>query len=128
MVPQGDDTNGRLGVLLEAGLNINLANDTLSVTLEDQPSVTVWTIKPPAGPTLFTPQVLSQLLESGLWPKLKSGIENALALKLPLPPLNSIASAAPSLAGLQLTTGLNSRVAYRDGYLVLDAQIEGTLP
>ena len=128
MVPQGSDTNGRLGVLIEAGLNVGLANDTLSLTLADTPSVTVWTIKPAAGATIFTPQVLSDLLETALWPQLKSGIDNALSIKLPLPPLDSLASLAPSLAGLALTTGLNQRVAYRDGYLVLDAQIVATLP
>jgi hypothetical protein len=128
MVPRGDDTNGRLGVLLEAGLSIDLANDTLSLKLADKPSVTVWTIKSPAGPTLFTAPVVSDLLVNDLWPKLKAQFAKALAIKLPLPPLDSIASVAPSLAGLQLTTGLNRRIAYRDGFLVLDARIEATLP
>ena len=128
MVPQANDANGRFGVLLESGLNIDLASDTLSLTLATTPTVTVWTIKPPSGPSLFTPQVLSDVLTTSVWPTLRDGITKALAIKLPLPPLDSIASLAPSLTGLQLTTGLNRRVAYRDGYLVLDAKIEGLLP
>jgi hypothetical protein len=78
--------------------------------------------------TIYTPQFLSNLIETALWPKLQAGIANALAIKLPIPPLGSIANAAPSLAGLALTTGLNRRVAYRDGYLILDAKVEATLP
>jgi hypothetical protein len=128
MVPQANDANGRFGVLLESGLNIDLASDTLSLTLATTPTVTVWTIAPPSGPSLFTPQVLSDVLTTSVWPTLRDGITKALALTLPLPPLDSLASVAPSLAGLQLTTGLNGRVAYRDGYLVLDAKIEGLLP
>jgi hypothetical protein len=128
MVPQASDANGRFGVLLESGLNVDLANDTLSLTLASTPTVTVWTIKPPSGPSFFTPQVLSDVLTSSIWPTLRDGITKALAIKLPLPPLGSIASVAPSLTGLQLTTGLNRRVAYRDGFLVLDARIEGLLP
>jgi hypothetical protein len=128
MLPGGEEANGRLGVLIEAGLDIDLADDTLRLTLADKPAVTVWTIKAPPGPSFFTPQVLSDVLTNTLWPKLRDGIANALALKLPLPPLGSIASVAPSLSGLALTTGLNRRVAYRNGFLVLDAKIEGAVP
>jgi hypothetical protein len=128
MLPGGDEANGRLGVLMEAGLSIDLANDTLSLKLADKPKVTVWTIKEPPGPTIFTPQVINDMLSNTLWPKLRDGITNALAIKLPLPPLGSIASVAPSLAGLKLQTGLNRRVAYRNGFLVLDAKIEAALP
>jgi hypothetical protein len=109
-------------------LNIDLANDTLSLTLAKTPAVTVWTIKPPSGASLFTPQVLSDVLTSSVWPNLRDGITKALAIKLPLPSLGSIASVSPSLTGLALTTGLNRRVAYRDGFLVLDAKIEGVVP
>ena len=42
--------------------------------------------------------------------------------------LHSIASVAPSLAGLALTTGMNGKVAYRSGFVVLDANVAATLP
>jgi Glucodextranase, domain B len=128
MLPRGDEANGRLGVLFEAGLDVELVDDTLRLKLADKPVVTVWTIKAPPGPSIFTPQVLSDVLTNGLWPKLRDGITGALAIKLPLPPLGSIASVAPSLAKLTLATGLNRKLAYRNGFLVLDAKIEGTLP
>jgi hypothetical protein len=128
LAPAGDDSNGRFGVLIEAGLNVALANDTLSLTLDATPSVTVWNIKPTPRVTIYTPQFLSNQIQTALWPKLQAGIANALKIKLPIPPLGSIANAAPSLAGLTLTTGLNRRVAYRDGYLILDAKVEATLP
>ncbi len=128
MIPGGDENNGRLGVLLEAGVSIELADDTLHLKLADKPVVTVWTIKPPPGDTLFTPQVIKDILTNGLWPKLRDGITSGLAIKLPLPALGSVASVAPSLSGLTLKTGLNRRVAYRNGFVVLDAKIEGALP
>jgi hypothetical protein len=128
MLPGGDEANGRLGVLLEAGVSIALVDDTLSLKLADKPVVTVWTIKEPPAATLFTPQLIKDTLTNALWPKLRDGITNGLAIKLPLPPLGSIASVAPSLSGLALQTGLNRRVAYRNGFLVLDAKIEGLLP
>jgi hypothetical protein len=122
MLPGGDEANGRLGVLLEAGLSIELADDTLHLKLAEKPIVTVWTIKEPPGPSLFTPKVLNDMLSNTLWPKLRDGIMSALAIKLPLPSLGSV------LPGLTLKTGLNRRVAYRNGFLVLDAKIEGALP
>lgn len=128
MLPGGDEANGRLGVLLEAGVSVELTDDTLHLKLADKPVVTVWTIKEPPGTTLFTPQLIRDTLTNALWPKLRDGITNGLAIKLPLPPLGSLASVAPSLAGLTLKTGLNRRVAYRNGFVVLDAKIEGALP
>ena len=128
LLPLGDEKNGRLGVLLEAGLSIELADDTLRLKLAEKPIVTVWTIKPPAGASLFTPQAIQDLLTTALWPKLRDGITSGLSITLPLPALGSIASVAPSLTGLTLKTGLNRRVAYRNGFVVLDAKIEAVLP
>jgi hypothetical protein len=128
LLPGGVETNGRLGVLIEAGLSIELGDDTLKLKLADKPTTTVWTIKPPPGETLFTPQVIKDLLNKELWPKLRDGITSGLAIKLPLPPLDAIAGVAPTLTGLKLKTGTNRRVAYRSGFLVLDAKLEGLLP
>lgn len=128
LVPGGDEANGRLGVLLEAGLSLDFADDTLRLKLAEAPAVTVWTIKEPEGTTLFKPEVIKGMLAESLWPKLRDGITSGLAIKLPLPPLDAIASGAPSLSGLALKTGLNRRVAYRNGFLVLDAKIEAVLP
>jgi hypothetical protein len=128
LLPGGDEANGRLGVLLEAGLSIELADDTLRLKLADKPTLTVWTIKAQPEQSLFKPQLVKDLLNDALWPKLRDGITSGLSIKLPLPALGSIASVAPSLTGLTLKTGLNRRVAYRNGFLVLDAKIEGALP
>lgn len=128
MVPGGDDAQGRLGVLMEAGVSIDFADDTLKLKLADKPTVKVWTIKEPPGATLFTPQVINDMLSNALWPKLRDGITNGLSIKLPLPALDGVATIAPSLTGLKLKTGLNRRVVYRNGFLVLDAKLEGFLP
>ena len=128
VIPNGSAFNGRLGVLVEAGLSIDLANDTLTLKLSPTPSVTTWVIDEPMGVTLYTPDFLRSLFLEVLWPKLQGGIEGALAIQLPIPPLDSIASVAPSLAGLTLTTGMNGKVAYRSGFLVLDANVAATLP
>jgi hypothetical protein len=128
VVPNGDMTNGRLGVLIEAGFDVNLANNALNVKLSDTPKVTVWTIQPPQSTTLFTPAFLTTLIQGTVWPKLQAGIGGALTIMLPIPPLDAIASIAPSLAGLQLTVGLNHKIDYRNGFLVLDADIAATLP
>ncbi|MDB4934623.1 MAG: hypothetical protein JWP87_1595, partial [Labilithrix sp.] len=68
------------------------------------------------------------MLTSSLWPKLRDGITNGLSIKLPLPALGAIASVAPNLSGLAPKTGLNRRIAYRNGFVVLDAKLEGVLP
>ena len=128
MVPGGDDAQGRLGVLMEAGVSIDFADDTLKLKLAEKPVVKVWTIKAPPGPSLFTPQVINDMLSNALWPKLRDGITNGLSIKLPLPALDGVATIAPSLTGLKLKTGLNRRVVYRNGFLVLDAKLEGFLP
>ncbi len=129
LVPNGDPTKGRLGAFIEAGLNVNLSNDTLSVTVSDTPKVIVWTITPAqTAVTLFTPQFITSIIQGTLWPKLQSGIQGALSIQLPIPPLGALASLAPSLSGLTLTTSLNQKIAYRSGFLVLDADIAATLP
>lgn len=129
LLPGGDEANGRLGVLLEAGLSIELANDTLKLKLADKPVITVWTIKPAASETtLFTPETVRNMLNEALWPKLRDGITSGLQIKLPIPSLAAVGGVAPTLTGLALKTGLNRRVAYRNGFLVLDAKIEGVLP
>jgi hypothetical protein len=129
VIPQGDQANnGRLGVLVEAGLNIALDQDTLRLKISTMPRVTTWIIDEPAGTTLYTPEFLKDVFHDVVWPKLQGGIESALAIKLPIPPLDAIATVAPSLSGLELTTGLNRRVAYRNGFLVLDAKVDATLP
>lgn len=128
LVPGGVESNGRLGVLLEAGLSIDFADDTLRLKLAEKPVVTVWTIKPPPGETLFTPQLIRDILTNELWPKLRDGITKGLSIKLPLPALGAIASVAPNLSGLTLKTGLNRRVVYRNGFVVLDAKIDAVLP
>lgn len=128
LVPGGDDAQGRLGVLLEAGLSLDFADDTLRLKLAEMPTVTVWTIKEPAGATLFKPEVIRGMLTDSLWPKLRDGITSGLSIKLPIPALGAIASVAPNLAGLTLKTGLNRRVAYRNGFIVLDAKIDAVLP
>jgi hypothetical protein len=73
-------------------------------------------------------EVIKDMLTSSLWPKLRDGITNGLSIKLPLPALGAIASVAPNLSGLALKTGLNRRIAYRNGFVVLDAKLEGVLP
>lgn len=129
LVGGGDEAaNGRLGVLLEAGVSIALVDDTLRLKLADQPSITVWTITEPQGTTLITPQFVRDVVNQLLWPQLRDGITAGLAIKLPVPPLDAIAGVAPSLAGLKLTTGLQRRPAYRNGFIVLDARIEAVLP
>lgn len=128
LVPGGDEAQGRLGVLLEAGVSLDFADDTLRLKIAETPAVTVWTIKEPAGATLFKPEVIKGMLAESLWPKLRDGITSGLSIKLPLPALDAIASVSPNLSGLALKTGLNRRVAYRNGFLVLDAKIEAALP
>ena len=115
-------------MLLEAGLSLDFADNTLRLKLVETPAVTVWTIKEPAGATLFKPEVIKGMLTDSLWPKLRDGITSGLSIKLPIPALDAIANVAPNLAGLTLKTGLNRRVAYRNGFLVLDAKIDAVLP
>jgi hypothetical protein len=117
----------RYAVSLEAGVDVNLEDNHLSVDVAEEPTVTVWTLQPPSNPRLLTPDTVRTLLLD-LWPDLRDGVAGSLAFDLPIPSLGDLGGVAPDLAGLELSLGLNERMRQRRGVLILDASLTGTLP
>ncbi|MFK7986389.1 MAG: hypothetical protein AB8I08_10185 [Sandaracinaceae bacterium] len=118
----------RYAVSIEAGVTVDLTDNTLTIDLAEEPVLRVWTIVPPEDDRLLNEALVSDIL-LGLWPDLRESIAGGLALELPLPSLGDLGGLAPDLAGLELTIGMTERARSRGtgGTLVLDAALTGQL-
>ncbi|MGE0788417.1 MAG: hypothetical protein AB7S26_22270 [Sandaracinaceae bacterium] len=117
----------RYGLALDAGLNIDVRDNLLSVTIAETPNLRIWTLVPPSNPRLLTEDTMRELL-LGLWPMLSSSLAGGLNIDLPIPALGDLGGLSPDLAGLQLELSALGRVRPRRDVLELEAALVGTLP
>lgn len=117
----------RYAVSLEAGVDLDLSDNHLSIAIADEPTVNVWTLVPPSNPRALTADTVRTLLLD-LWPDLRDSVAGSLSFDLPIPGLGDLGGFAPDLAALTLSLDLNEPMRPRRGVLVLDASLTGTLP
>jgi hypothetical protein len=118
----------RFGVQIGAGIDIQLADNRLALTIAEEPVLRVWAIELAEDESIVTPEVVTALIND-LWPDLRSSIGDSLSLELPIPPLDGLAGVAPDLATFQLTLGeTDPRLHPRGELVILDAAITGRVP
>lgn len=117
----------RFAVSIDAGVNLNVIANSVSIDIAEEPTLRVWTLQPPSNPRLLTSDTVETLLLD-LWPDLRESVAGGLSLDLPLPALGDLGGLAPGLAGLTLELSMTERVRPRRGMLELEAQLLGTLP
>ncbi len=117
------------GVLLRAGVNISLENNQLNLTISQEPDITIWVIDTEDGkPATLGEDQLTVLFQEVLWPQLTESIGEGLSLPIPALEISQLGMYAPSLSNLDLQFQEVDSVEVRQGYLIIQANIQGELP
>jgi hypothetical protein len=114
------------GMTLEAGLDLGLAENRLTVTIAEEPFIRTWALDDDSERALSS-DTLEMLLLTMLWPSLRSSLADGLSLELPLPPPDALAALSPELAGLALSLSQTAPVELRGETLVIEGSLEGSL-
>lgn len=117
----------RFGVSVDAGVNIEVADNRIALAIAETPRIRVWTLVAPSNPRLLSAETVRSLLVD-LWPDLRASVADGLAFELPLPALGDLGGLTPDLAGLTLELESTDRVYPRGGVLILDARLVGRVP
>ena len=118
----------RFGIVLEAGVDITVADNVITLGVSETPTIYVYENAVPTEFTIIDTGLVETLL-AGLWPDLRDALVSGLAITLPIPPIDGLATIAPALAGFTLTLDETSARLYPRGeLLLLDARFEGRLP
>lgn len=117
------------GVLLRAGVDLSLEQNQLSLTISEDPEVIIWIIGTEDGrPATLDAEQLTVLFEDVLWPQITESLGEGLALPLPALDISNLGGFAPSLSDLTLQFQEVRELEVRDGFLILQANLEGELP
>jgi hypothetical protein len=120
--------NTRFGITLEAGITVGVQGGKIAIAIAEQPFIRVWTIETDAEEPVLNNDLLKSLLTSQLWPQLRGAFADGLSFDLPIPDISGLTSIAPALAGFQLSIAQVGTVTVRNGILVLEAELLGSLP
>ena len=115
------------GMTLEAGIDLALVDNRLTLTIAETPFIRVWALNP-ASERALSSEALEELLLAMLWPSLSSSLGEGLSLELPIPAPDALTDLAPSLAGLSLSLSMTERIGLRDETLVIEGGLMGVLP
>lgn len=117
------------GVSIGAGVDLSLENNELKLTISDEPQITIWVIGTEDGKTAtLGADELTGLFEDLLWPQITSSLGEGLSLPLPVLDLSQLGTYAPSLNAFELNFEQLERIDTRDGFIVIHANLAGTLP
>jgi hypothetical protein len=117
----------RYGMTLEAGIDLALVDNRLTLTIAETPFIRVWAMDV-ASERALSAESLEELLLAMLWPSLRSSLADGLSLELPIPAPDALTELAPSLAGLSLSLSMTERIGLRDETLVIEGGLMGILP
>jgi hypothetical protein len=107
-----------------AGARIKIAGGTVSLAIQMTPDLRVWETSAMPGGTL-TPDLVSSLISTSVWPQLFGAIGSKLTFQLPLPDLAALGltDLAPALASAQLSLQAGPRPTVTRSELVLGADL-----
>lgn len=107
-----------------AGARIKIAGGTVSLAIQMTPDLRVWETSAMPGGTL-TPDIVSSLISTSVWPQLFGAIGSNLTFQLPLPDLAALGltDLAPALASAQLSLQAGPRPTVTRSELVLGADL-----
>lgn len=117
----------KYGVFIETGMELVLVDNALTVQVSDTPVIRTWLISKSDDDTILNPGVLEDLVLSLVYPQLIDAVSNGLALELPALDLSGLGNLAPPLANLVLNFNEVRPIDYRDGHIMIDAELEGRL-
>lgn len=117
----------RYGMTLEAGIDLALVDNRLTLTIAETPFIRVWAMDT-ASERSLPAESLEELLLAMLWPSLRSSLADGLSLELPIPAPDALTELAPTLSGLSLSLSMTERISLRDETLVIEGGLMGVLP
>ncbi|HEY0989010.1 MAG TPA: hypothetical protein VGD80_18205, partial [Kofleriaceae bacterium] len=114
------------GLNASAGARIEVDGSTVSLKIQMTPDLKVWT----TAPGSLTPETVTTLISTLIWPMLFGAIGDNLKIQLPLPDLATLglADLAPGLADAQLLLQMRQRPTFSAGHLVLGADLTLATP
>jgi hypothetical protein len=114
------------GVNISAGARVVVSGTTVSLVLQQEPTVTVWAITP----GLLTADAIHELITSVVWQQVFGAIGDKLHITLPIPDLAALGldQLSPKLANAQLQLVVNPGTATTAGYLGLGADVSLQTP
>lgn len=119
------DQKDRFGAAIVVGADVHIANEEITIDVSDEPKITLWLIETDADEPLMSTAELRQIIDTFLWPEVESMVADSLSIGLPLPEVDALATYAPALSDMTLSARMTRPIDVRQGYLVLDAAIEG---
>ncbi|QDG54092.1 hypothetical protein FIV42_26130 [Persicimonas caeni] len=115
-------------VNLEVGILMSLADNAISITVPDEPQVTTWVKSTTGDRSVLNANAIKSLVLGQVWPQIEETLKQGLSFELPVPSLSGISDLAPTLTALEVEFLLNRPVDYRNGFIIFDALLQGTLP
>ncbi len=119
------DQADRFGVDVEVGVDLEVIGEEIAIDMADEPDIRVWLIESTDDDPVLTTEDIRELISSILWSDIEDAVADNLAFALPMPELDVLEPYAPALADMALTVRMNRSPDIRQGYLMLDAGLEG---
>jgi len=117
------------GVNLSAGVNVGVTDNELAVTIAEEPIVQIWVIETDDGKSArLQPAQLEGLFRNQLWPELTGALGEGLGLPLPALDIPQLGEYAPELANFTLSFDQTGPIVVRDGFVIVESRLRGTLP
>jgi hypothetical protein len=118
----------RFAINASAGARIQVNGGTVSLAIQQVPELRVWETS--AMPGSLTPDAVSDLIKTLVWPQLFGALGNNFTIQLPLPDLAALGlgNLAPGLASAQLALQMRQRPSVTGGLLVLGADLSLSTP
>jgi hypothetical protein len=116
-------------VSASAGARVKVTGNTVSLAIQMVPDLRVWETSAMPGGAL-SPDTVSRLISTIVWPQLFGALGSNLTFQLPLPDLASLGlgSLPPGLANAQLSLQAGPRPIVTERQLVLGADLELSVP
>ena len=121
------DQQDLFGAHISVGANLVFAGDDIAIEISDDPHIDLWLIESSEDTPFMSANDLMSLIDELLWPELEGALGEGLSFSLPIPELDALEPYAPELADMALTVRMTRPMDIRQGFLVLDAAIEGEL-
>jgi hypothetical protein len=113
---------------IEVGILMSLEDNAISLIVPDEPTVVAW-VKSTTGDEAVLPQeTVESLILTQVWPQIEETLKQGLSFELPVPSLSGLSDIAPSMSALEVDFLLDRPVMYRDGFIIFDAKLQGSLP
>lgn len=122
------DQSDRYGLEILVGADFVFESQEFGIDVEDDPQINLWLIETTEDQPELSVDEFQGAIETFFWPDMQEAIEETVgAFQLPAPGFDVVDDFAPGLSELELAIKLDRAASERNGFLMLDAAIEGEL-